>query len=1230
MSRNEIRREVAKPTLKPRGLHFFLHDYEIVANANFGDVATYVFTGEKPDYIKQNNFKEYAIANLGVDDEEAMAECDAEEVRLIKKRWFSLRSEYEDKLKKMFHDVMLHVSDESMNLIQSFPEDYSSCIASKDPADLIKIIRKSHTQAGRVASREEKELARDKLKSHRQWDKSGKVYDIHDHNRMFRTLLDDTKEVGIMWEDEDLVDLYLRSVDSTLFEADLARIKVPGSSEMPKTLEDAMHWVIDTNRTNKMIKENRPQAKSSIKRKAEGDSHVMQAKESKRPMYQDTAETPECTFCSKKHFGGAQNCAYLKQHLSDYPEEVKKTLAKKVSYPSGNRQRSFKRGGKGGRGRGRGRRGGKGRGFGGRSGDSSGNSQSVRLTDNSESTSTALDSSYDDTWTDFHKDQLISESYDNYHLEVTVFKNGRARMSQKQEKLLYLYDNGATCNLFCNETLMWDVQDIMPTLINGVGNVWVTRRGMSMFGPAFILPQLPFNIVAEQEITARDHVIFDSQKSPHYFVNGVQWNRDNKSGLLTCSHEDARKMVAGRAKSTDIIQQGEFTNYCDQYALALEALPDGTYYNAQQRRRAAEVKRIHDILNHPSDEVLGVLFDRGSISGCPYTSRDVRIMRKIYGPCVACVKGKTVRPPTGSVLNKWIAHCPGERLCMDIFFITIISRKNAPLKLPFLVIVDDYTDYTCVQWLPARTTHSVYEALNKVIQFYNSYDWGIREVCGDRDTVFLPLKQLLQTQHVELDIRATDQKIPRADRMIRTLRDILRTIKASLFYKPPQFLYPDFLDDVAKMWNTRPNSRTVDRSPREIVEGKKLHFSQHLKVPVGTIGEFFIPPSQRQSNSTEEREQKKNEERTATGIVIGRNLDPTGTLDIYNIESGTRVNRCKVKLIRKPSDYLKTQLRKITPRDEIDDDDMYNLVDKLTSSTSNSNKRTISSGNSSQLDNSTSRNNNQKNDHAHESFGDEQLTDTSVSNKNNNLEQSDNTSQPVCTENNNNETKNMSKDICHDKNDNTARKSAPDDNIETEKRTETEVETSISSKSDNSMSNSNENNMQPLKKLKINEDKSQEDYPKCKTRPRVVERKTRSDNKAVSNQRSHIKNTTVRVRRQTAGKAPSKYDPSINQLSHENADIEKDFQDFIYSASENMTIRDAQTKYPSLYENALIAELKQFHNMKVGKPILHPPSDLKHKKIIGMNGFFKESIRFTHGITKEIKIQNCTSRSLTG
>ena len=49
----------------------------------------------------------------------------------------------------------------------------------------------------------------------------------------------------------------------------------------------------------------------------------------------------------------------------------------------------------------------------------------------------------------------------------------------------------------------------------------------------------------------------------------------------------------------------------------------------------SRVRRIHEILNHPSDDILGIIFDRGSIHGCPYTSRDVRIMRKIYGPSVS-------------------------------------------------------------------------------------------------------------------------------------------------------------------------------------------------------------------------------------------------------------------------------------------------------------------------------------------------------------------------------------------------------------------------------------------------------------------------------------------------------------------------------------------------------------------------------------------------------------------
>jgi hypothetical protein len=61
----------------------------------------------------------------------------------------------------------------------------------------------------------------------------------------------------------------------------------------------------------------------------------------------------------------------------------------------------------------------------------------------------------------------------------------------------------------------------------------------------------------------------------------------------------------------------------------MESEPQPQHYNATQKRRAETVRKIHEILDHPSDAVLVVIFD--TIHCCPYTSRDVRIMRKIYG-----------------------------------------------------------------------------------------------------------------------------------------------------------------------------------------------------------------------------------------------------------------------------------------------------------------------------------------------------------------------------------------------------------------------------------------------------------------------------------------------------------------------------------------------------------------------------------------------------------------------
>lgn len=1206
--RESQRRDIMKPTLRPRNLHFWLKDYEKEANAKFGDASVYVFTDAEPLY-SEDNFVTYLRRKLNLRNNAALNGIDEDLRKLNQKQWFHKRSEYADQLVSMYNDMILHFSDESTNLIQSFEREYTRCSTNKDPKALLQLVKTSHTQDGRVASREEKEQKKDRLKAHRQWDSNNKVHGIHSHNQLFKDLLDDTREVGVEWTNADIVDMYLKSVDNSLIEADLARINVPGSTEMPTNLEDAQFWVIDANRRNKLIRDNRP---GNAKRKAEPERvHVTDAA---APKAKSSDSYPECSFCKKNHLGGAQECAFLKQHIKDHPEEVTATLAKKVSYPSSKKPRTTGRGkGKGGRGHGRGH--GSARGRRGKAGRGSGEKGSSSNSDSN--TAMHATDAPNDTWGDFQREQVLNSLY---HYEVTVFKSGKAKLNQKQQLLTYLYDNGATLNLFCNEDLLWNVEDVQPVRINGIGDVWVTRRGQSLFGPAYVLNTLPFNIIAEQEVMNNDHVKFDSRKSPHYFVNGIKWSRQ-VNGLITCTHEEACKMIANRLAADTHFTEEQHSTYVTQYVLALDALPDGTYYNAQQRRRAAAVQRIHQILNHPGDDVLSVLFDRGGIHGCPYTSRDVRVMRKIFGPCVACTKGKTVRATPGKVINQWVASAPGERLCMDIFFLSVVSRKGIVVSLPFLLVVDDYTEYVTIVWLSSRTTATVMRALKEIIKFYYAYDWQVKEICGDRDSIFVPLKTPLLEEKVELDIRGTDQKIPRADRMIRTIRDIFRTIKASLWYRLPQFLYPHFIEDTADVWNIRPNSRTIDRSPREIVQGKKLEYDQHIKTAVGTVGEFFVPPTKQQGTSKEDREVKKNEERTATGIVIKRNFDATGTLEIYNIDEGTRVNRCRVKLIRQPSTALKSKLHALAPAKVVVDEDMFLPVPKMTSSSKRS-RQTNPTDAPLEAPAPPQVTTDDSEDRRGDNIIDASSPMVELQQDNTLL---DNPSEPQSTDVENDDMPSVrSTDDSEDtapievtekaEQSTQSSDSNPDD---TQTHCDTSTVTGVTEVTDHITPNtgSNSHNSTPDMNLSPNHvDVQQQDYPRRPGDRGLIR-------KANPQQQEHQKETAapgrVRAQRSNAGKQPQRF----AHLADITTDLDHTFQNYVYTAADNMTIAQAAAKYPDLHCKALNAELKQFHDMGVGRPIKQMPSGLKHHKILGCKGFFKDIFDLRTGVLKKLKFR---------
>ena len=154
-----LRREVLKPTLTPRKLHFWLKDYKMEANAKFGDASVYTFTEVEPSYT-EDNVEVYLRDKLGLRNLNGL---NPEILKLNQREWFSDRARYKKNLVDMFHDMLLHFSDESANLVESFREEYDRCVSEKNPQALLALVKRSHTQAGRVASREEKEQKKDRL-----------------------------------------------------------------------------------------------------------------------------------------------------------------------------------------------------------------------------------------------------------------------------------------------------------------------------------------------------------------------------------------------------------------------------------------------------------------------------------------------------------------------------------------------------------------------------------------------------------------------------------------------------------------------------------------------------------------------------------------------------------------------------------------------------------------------------------------------------------------------------------------------------------------------------------------------------------------------------------------------------------------------------------------------------------------------------------------------------------
>ncbi len=244
----------------------------------------------------------------------------------------------------------------------------------------------------------------------------------------------------------------------------------------------------------------------------------------------------------------------------------------------------------------------------------------------------------------------------------------------------------------------------------------------------------------------------------------------------------------------------------------------------------------------------------------------------MYGPCRACIAGKSTNKTSHTHLLDEPPADIGERLHADIIYL-----KTSTKRIPLLVCVEHQTNYGHIVPLPNKNQESVLSALNSVIADYIALGYFIREISTDPEAVLISLKTFINVKGIQLTHSPTGEHEVKVERYVRILRERFRCVLSTLNFHLPSKLYPYLLMHIVSMLNMTPNVNTPDSTPRTILTNKKIHYSKEL------TRNLFGPFCEAQVPQPDSKEDK----RTFKALLIGSRPNQLACARLFNIETGT-------------------------------------------------------------------------------------------------------------------------------------------------------------------------------------------------------------------------------------------------------------------------------------------------------------------------------------------------------
>ena len=258
--------------------------------------------------------------------------------------------------------------------------------------------------------------------------------------------------------------------------------------------------------------------------------------------------------------------------------------------------------------------------------------------------------------------------------------------------------------------------------------------------------------------------------------------------------------------------------------------------------------------------------------------------RKIFGPDIGALKGKTIRSKPIHV-KKDLIEIPKElieqhnnlTICMDVMFVN---------GLPMFTCIDRTIKFRGLVPLEDRTSESFYTAIDKVLCHINNAGFLVSQIHCDGEFKSL-MDEIKDELNVDMNYTSRNEHVPEAERNNRTIAERIRAIYNLLPYKTiPKIMIKYLAMVVTKQLNMFPDKGGVSAylSPHVFMGGQDLDYNKHCQIPFGA----YVQGAQ-ENNPT-----NTNAPRTIDAIYLRPLNNIQGGHELMNLSTGKVITRRKV------------------------------------------------------------------------------------------------------------------------------------------------------------------------------------------------------------------------------------------------------------------------------------------------------------------------------------------------